>query len=267
MAIEFMNKEHQQNTVNCSQFEELLSDYLEKTLDGGRNKAVAAHALSCPLCHSLLNDVKESLAVCREIAAPALPMTRLEARILSKTNPLGAMACDDFEAHLTDYLDGFLPAAAFHRWERHASLCSTCEDLPGMVVRSIAACYTYKMDELAVPAGLHERILNLTSGSIKLDQPRSSWVSDTAEWIRGLRFPAAVPQLAPVAMILAFAFLMFGETVSADGTIAGIYQRSVELAGQTYQQSSAVWGGKPAETAPSTDPITGTTYVNGGEQK
>ena len=262
-----MNKEQHQNLVNCAQFEELLSDYLEKTLDGAANKAVAAHALSCPLCHSLLNELKESLAVCREIAAPALPMTRLEARILSKTKPKTAMACDDFESHLTDYLDGFLPAGAFHRWERHAALCSACEDLPGMVVRSIAACYTYKMDELAVPAGLHERILNLTSGSIQLEQEKSTWTKEAVEWIRGLRFPVAVPQLAPVAMILAFAFLMFGETVSADGTIAGIYQRSVELAGQTYQQSSAVWSGKPAEPVSSADPINGTTFVNDEEKK
>ena len=68
-------------------------------------------------------------------------------------------------------------------------------------------------------------------------------------------------------MILAFAFLMFGETVSADGTIAGIYQRSVELAGQTYQQSSAVWSGKPAEPVSSADPINGTTFVNDEEKK
>ena len=62
-------------------------------------------------------------------------------------------------------MDGFLPPTSFHRWERHAVLCNTCEDLPGMVVRSIAACYTYKMEELAVPAGLHERILNTTIGT------------------------------------------------------------------------------------------------------
>jgi anti-sigma factor RsiW len=260
-------KQEQQNKMNCSRFEELLSDYLEKTLDGASNKAVAAHALSCPLCHSLLNDVKESLAVCREIAAPALPMTRLEARILSKTAPQTSMACEDFEGHLTDYLDGFLPAGAFHRWERHAAMCQTCEDLPGMVVRSIAACYTYKMDELAVPAGLHEKILQSTIGSIELEAERTSWFKDAAEWIRNFKFPVAVPQLAPVAMILAFAFLMFGETVSADGTIEGIYQRGVELAGQTYQQSSAVWSGKPSEPVSSTEPVTGATYVNDEGQK
>ncbi|CAN5277677.1 hypothetical protein BH20ACI2_BH20ACI2_01270 [soil metagenome] len=260
-------EQEQEEIANCSQFEELLSDYLDKTLNGGAHKAVAAHALSCPLCHALLNDVKESLAVCREITAPAAPMTRLEARILTMTAPQTSMACDDFESHLTDYLDGFLPAGSFHRWERHAALCNSCEDLPGMVVRSIAACYTYKMEELAVPAGLHERILQSTIGTAESKEVKASWIKEAGEWVRGLRFPVAVPQLAPVAMILAFAFLMFGETVSADGTISGIYQRSVELAGQTYQQSSAVWSGKPAEPVTAGDPIAGTTYINNEEQK
>ena len=151
-----------QNTVNCSQFEELLTDYLDKALDATTNKSVAEHAIGCPLCHALLNDVKESLEACRAIAAPKMSMTRLEARVLSMTMPETAMTCEDFEGYLTDYLDGFLPAAIFHRWERHAVLCGTCEDLPGMVVRSIAACYTYKTDELPVPAGLHDRILEAT---------------------------------------------------------------------------------------------------------
>lgn len=229
--------------INCSQFEELLTDYLDKTLGTPVNSSVAAHALSCPLCHSLLNDVKESLDVCREIAAPVMPMTRLEARVLSMTMPETAMPCVDFEEYLTDYLDGFLPAAEFHRWERHAALCTSCEDLPGMVVRSIAACYTYKMDELAVPAGLHERIMNLTLGAIKLGEERPSLAGRISEWVSGLRLPIGIPQLAPVAMMLAFAFLVFSQTVSADGSLTGVYQKSVELAEQTYQQSAEAWKG------------------------
>ena len=60
-------------------------------------------------------------------------MTHLEARILSMTMPETAMSCDEFENLLTDYLDGFLPAQVFHRWERHAVLCEKCTDLPGEV--------------------------------------------------------------------------------------------------------------------------------------
>jgi len=257
-------KKEQQNIVNCSTFEELLTDYLDKTLDTVAHKAVAAHALSCPLCHTLLNDVKESLEACRNMSAPNSSVTRLEARVLSMTMPQTAMSCEDFEGYLTDYLDGFLPAASFHRWERHAALCTNCEDLPGMVVRSIAACYTYKMEELAVPAGLHVRILNLTIGTTKAEEVKMSWAAQAGEWIRGLGFPIGIPQLAPVAMMFLFAFFVFSQTVSADGTLAGVYTQSVELAEQTYQQSADAWNGKPSSLnqAPKQNPITGTTDIS-----
>lgn len=263
-----MNKE-QANIVSCSTFEELLTDYLDKTLESPAHKAVAAHAMRCPLCHSLLNDVKESLEVCRKITVPSVSVTKLEARVLSMTMPETAMACDDFECSLTDYLDGFLPASVFHRWERHAALCTGCEDLPGMVVRSIAACYTYKMDELAVPSGLQERILNLTMGTEKAAEVKASWASQIGEWMRGLSFPIGIPQLAPVAMMLTFAFLIFSQTVSADGSISGVYLTGVELAEQTFQQSADAWNGKPAvlDHAPKQDPITGTTDVSNEEKK
>ncbi len=253
--------------VNCSQFEELLTDYLDKTLEAAANTAVAEHALACPLCHSLLNDVKESLEVCREISAPASTLTRLEARVLSMTMPETAMACENFEDHLTDYLDGFLPAAVFHRWERHAALCTTCEDLPGMVVRSIGACYTYKMDELAVPAGLHQRILHLTLGTEQAREVKASLAARAGEWVRGLRFPVGIPQFAPVAMLLMIAFLVFSQTVSADGSLAGIYQRSLELAESTYQQSADAWNGKPVDAEKAGRPIDGTTTIANEEDK
>jgi len=262
-----MNTE-KQITVDCSQFEELLTDYLDKTLDASLQRSVAEHALACPLCHSLLNDVRESLDVCHAISAPKMSMTRLEARVLSMTMPETAMECEDFEGYLTDYLDGFLPANVFHRWERHAVLCNSCEDLPGMVVRSIAALYTYKMDELAVPLGLHDRILQSTIGTERAAEVRASWGARAAEWVRGLSFPVGIPQLAPVAMMLLFAFMFFSQTVSADGSFTSVYQKGVELAEETYKQSSEAWsGGKAAEQAPKQDPVSGTTFVDNEEKK
>ena len=123
-------KYENEKLITCQDFEEHLSDYLDKTLDGQMRKSVAAHALSCPLCHALLNEVKDALEGCHEISVPKTSTTKLEARILSMTMPETAMVCREFEDHLTDYLDGFLPAAVFHRWERHAVLCQDCTDLP-----------------------------------------------------------------------------------------------------------------------------------------
>lgn len=259
----------QRDVMNCTQFEELLSEYLDKTLDAAVNKSVAAHALACPLCHTLLNDVKESLELCRTVAMPASSVTRLEARVISMTMPQTAMACDDFENYLTDYLDGFLPANVFHRWERHAALCNACEDLPGMVVRSIAACYTYKMEELAVPAGLHERILNITLGTARVEEVKPSLAARAGEWVRGLRWPIAVPQLAPLALMFMLAFFVFSQTVSADGSLSGVYQKGVELAAATYEQSSEALNGKPQSANQSIrqDPISGTTDVSNEDNK
>ena len=264
-----MMKKEQDSIINCSRFEELLTDYLDKTLENGVNTAVAEHALACPLCHALLNEVKESLEVCRNIAVPSAPVTRLEARVLSMTMPETAMTCDDFESYLTDYLDGFLPATSFHRWERHAALCTGCEDLPGMVVRSIAACYTYKLDELAVPAGLNQRIINLTSALGQPKANKASWTSQARDWVKGLRWPIGIPQVGAVATMLMFAFLVFSQTVSADGSLAGVYQKSVELAEQTYQQSADALNGKPVQInqTPAQEPISGTTTVANEENK
>ena len=257
------------NTINCTRFEELLTDYLDRTLDSTTNAAVGEHALSCPLCHTLLNDVKESLELCRTVAAPKVSMTHLEARVLSMTMPETAMGCPEFEEYLTDYMDGFLPAQVFHRWERHAVLCNTCTDLPGMVVRSIAACYTYKMDELEVPEGLHDRIMQATVGTHRLHAGKPSFATRLGDWVKGLSFPIPIPQLAPVAMLLLVAFLAFSQVVSAENSpITGVYRQGIELAEQTYQQSAVAWAGKPVDLNqnPNQQPVNG-TYVNNEEQK
>ena len=255
--------------IDCLEFEGHLTDYLDKALDKRTQSAVAAHALRCPLCHALLNEVKDALAVCREISVPKQSLTGLEARIISMTAPEKAMSCEKFEEHLTDYLDGFLPANVFHRWERHAVLCEKCTDLPGEVVRSIAACYSYKLEEMPLPEGLHAKILQSTIGTVKAETVKSSWAQQFGEWVRGLSFPMPIPQLASVSMMLLFAFLLLSQTVSADGSMSGVYQKSYELAEQTYQQSANVWKGAP-ENLPNggakQEPIQG-TFVNQEESK
>ena len=253
--------------IHCSEFEEVLTDYLDSSLDRQTHKAVAAHALRCPLCHTLLNEVKEALELCHEISVPKFSMAKLEAGILLKTAPETAMVCEQFEDHLTDYMDGFLPALVFHRWERHAVLCEKCTDLPGAVVRSIAACYTYKMEELPMPAGLHQKILQATIGTTEAEAVKPYWTSQIMEWMRGLSFPIPMPQLAPVAMIMLFAVLIFSQSVSADSSISGVYEKSIEMAGQTYKQGADIMlGEKVIELKSNQEPIKG-TFIKDEESK
>lgn len=249
--------------INCSKFEELLSDYLDLTLEKQTQTAMAEHALKCPLCHSLLNEVKNALEVCHEITVPSSSITKLEAKILTATMPETGLSCLEFEEHLTDYLDGFLPAAVFHRWERHAVLCEKCTDLPGEVVRSLATLVSYKSAELELPQNLHAKILQSTIGTENAAKVKASGFNQFGEWIRSWNFPISIPQLAPVAMMLIFAFVILTQTVSADGSISGVYQKSLELAQETYKQSSEMVGGEKNSGQKTRPEPTEGTFVNG----
>ena len=114
----------------CAEFEDRLTDYLDGALAADVLRAMGEHALRCPVCHDLLNEVKNTIRACRTAEAPQ-PSVELEASILLHTAPETVMTCEEFEDYLTDYLDGFLPAALYHRWERHAALCECCTNLPG----------------------------------------------------------------------------------------------------------------------------------------
>ncbi len=177
----------------CNDFEDRMTDYLDGVLEPDMHKAFAEHALRCPVCHETLSEVKNTMLSCRAANGLETP-EELEARILLSTMPETAMTCEDFEEFLTDYLDGFLPASLYHRWERHAVLCARCTELPGEVV--------------------------------------------LASWLRVWLDPIISPQLATVATMLLVAVFVLTNTVSADGSISGVYSASLRLAERSYAGGS-----------------------------
>ena len=221
----------------CNEFEDQLTDYLDGALSLQANKDFAEHAMRCPVCHDLLGEVKNTLLACSASEAPPAG-AGLEARILLTTIPESALTCSEFEEHLTDYLDGFLLAPLYHRWERHAAMCASCSELPGDVVRAIGACYTYKQDELTVPAGLEARILQSTIGNVLPQQVRAPFTSRLIEWVRGALDPIVSPQLASVATMLLVSVFVLTNTVSTDGSVGGIYHASLKLAERTAGSAS-----------------------------
>jgi len=251
----------------CADFENSLSDYFDGTLNVETHQAFVEHAMRCPVCHDLLSEVKNTLQACAVTAVPE-PSAELEARILLRTMPATLMACNEFEEYLTDYLDGFLPAALYHRWERHAALCEQCTDLPGEVVRAIGACYTYIGEEKPVPAGLEARILQATLGAGGLETLRESFTTRLAAGLRLWLDPIVSPQLATVATMLLVAVFVLTSTVSADGSISGMYSASLRLARQTYV-GGATTAVKGAELSDDLKQIAGsvTELVSKGSQK
>jgi len=223
----------------CVDFESLLTDYIEGVVGPETNKLMGEHAMRCPICHETLSAVRSTMEACRTAAVPP-PSLELEARILQRTVPDSVMTCDEFEELLTEYLDGFLPAHSYHRWERHAALCDSCTELPGAVVRAIGACYTYISEEKPVPAGLNERILQATLGTVTAQEIKAPWRSRAASRFRLWLDPIMSPQLATVATMLLAAVLVLSSTVSADGSIGGVYNAGLQLAERTTGQTQAL---------------------------
>jgi hypothetical protein len=232
----------------CVDFESLLTDYIEGVVGPETNKLMGEHAMRCPICHETLSAVRSTLQACRTATVPP-PSLDLEARILQKTVPDTAMKCEEFEELLTEYLDGFLPANLYHRWERHAALCDSCTELPGAVVRSIGACYTYISEEKPVPAGLNERILQATLGTVTPQEVKAPWRSRAASRFRLWLDPIMSPQLATVATMLLAAVLVLSSTVSADGSIGGVYNAGLQLAKRTSGQTQVLSGELPPATS------------------
>src|SRR5918993_1451642 len=207
----------------CVEFEDRLTDYLDGALEVETQRVFAEHALRCPVCHELLNEVKNALTECRASAPPP-----------------PSMSCAESEEHLTDSLDGFLPAALYHRWERHAALCESCTELPGQVVRAIGACYSYISEERPLPVGLHERILQATLGTTEAERVRAPLPSRVAALLRDWLDAIVQPQLATVATMILVAVLVGTTTISDDGSIGGMYRASLRLAARTANQTDGL---------------------------
>jgi len=107
-------------------------------------------------------------------------------------------------------------------------------------VRAIGACYTYISEERPLPEGLNERILQATLGTVSPQEIKAPWRARVASRFRLWLDPIISPQLVTVAMMLLVAILVLTNTVSADGSIGGVYDAGLQLAERTSAQSKSL---------------------------
>jgi predicted anti-sigma-YlaC factor YlaD len=60
--------------MQCSRFEEQLSDYLDGTLAKSDGAGFREHALSCRACRALMDEIKGALNECRQDDAVDVPL-------------------------------------------------------------------------------------------------------------------------------------------------------------------------------------------------
>ena len=228
--------------MDCRKFEGALSDYFDGLLAPEIATQFRAHSLQCRGCRSLMDDVKTAISACREqdeIDTPQL----LETTLTAIPAEHQALSCSGFEELVTEFLDGFVPAPTYHRFEKHAEECTDCSTLLTGVVYAVAACHlVHTFEEVDIAEPVLARLIEI------MPERKPGLARRVAD-----RFAALAGQLIPrptqsarwtfaTAASLSFAtfaLLLFG--FSDDGTIAGIYRQAHVKASELYTQGADVY--------------------------
>ena len=228
--------------MKCNVFEEKLSDYFDGLLAANDASLFRAHALQCRGCRALMDEVGETIQICgqqEELETPATLEMALEA--ISVEHAI--IGCDGFEALITEFLDGFVPAPCYHRFEEHAAACNACSTLLTDVVYAVAACHSvHTFEEVEVPAAFLETLLGIIPAArLSLTRRFGFQLGRIADRLipnpaRTARWSFATSVTLAVA-ILAFLFLGFSD----DGTVAGIYRQAHVRASELYSQGTDVY--------------------------
>jgi hypothetical protein len=189
-----------------------------------------------------MDDVKAAITVCKrqdELEPSALLATSLA----SIPGEHAALGCSGFEELITEFLDGFVPAPTYHRFEEHAETCDDCSNLLTGVVYAVAACHSvHTFEEVEVP----EVLFSSLEAMMPAQKPGfTRRVADRFASLAEHLIPRAtqnarwtIATAASLAFAM-FAFLLFG--FSDDGTVAGVYRQAHVRASEVYTQGADIY--------------------------
>ncbi len=135
------------------------------------------------------------------------------------------MQCNEFDALLTDAIDGVLSGTQLHRFQVHASSCKACGPL--LAEAEAGRDWLKGLTEVEPPASLVNNILVSTTGvdtqrlraAVRAPQPHISWLERAQAWIFGSLEPVWATVRQPrFAMSFGMAFF----ALSVGLTVAGV---------------------------------------------
>jgi anti-sigma factor RsiW len=232
----------QSYSMDCNRFEDALSDYFDGFLAPGDATLFRAHALQCRECRSLMDGVKAAIDACRQQdeLEPPVPLQTSLAAIPAEH---GALGCDGFEELITEFLDSFVPAPTYHRFEEHAEKCDECSTLLTGVVYAVAACHSvHTFEEVEVTELLLARLIAMMPERTPSLARR---VADRFAAFAGHLIPRATQSArwtfatAASLAFATFALLLFG--FSDDGTVTGIYRQAHVKVSELYTRGADVY--------------------------
>ncbi len=228
--------------MDCNRFESLLSDYFDGLLVPGEAALFRTHSLQCRACRSLMDDVKAAISDCRQQddLEPPLPLQTALSAIPAEH---GALGCNGFEELITEFLDGFVPAQTYHRFEQHTEECDRCSTLLTGVVYAVAGCHSvHTFEEVEVAEPVLARLIAIMPERAPSVAHR---IADRFAAFAGHLLPGTTQSArwtfatAASLAFATFAVLLFG--FSDDGTVNGIYRQAHVKISELYTQGSDVY--------------------------
>jgi hypothetical protein len=228
--------------VVCQEFESLFVEYLDGSLEPRTSSRVAAHALRCRSCRALLDDVKARLREDSEVE-PLDARPGLARSLESIPGGRPSIECARFEENITEFLDGFVPARAYRRFQSHSAECDSCSELLTDVVYAVAACHSvHTYEELDVPDSLTKRLL-LLGGCPRPAPTAGRWLKKHN--ILMTRMDRLITRkIARWSMLAAATWFVLLLGFSDDLSLNGIYRQVQVKAGELYTQGLDIYAAK-----------------------
>jgi predicted anti-sigma-YlaC factor YlaD len=148
--------------MDCSRFEELISDYLDCGMARPDRRGFCEHLLACRPCHLLFNDVRAAIDGCYEWKeSQTLEITmgaEVERRILDATTAGEMLSCRALDALISDYFDGLIEGEYEMVFKEHFEACEGCRRLVEGLRESLE-----EHESVETPDELYNRIFAATS--------------------------------------------------------------------------------------------------------
>src|SRR5215831_20442926 len=131
--------------MECTSFQDSISDYLDDALETRARAEFAAHRLRCTGCRTLFSDVRTTVSVLNGMARESVEESEsLTSRILAATTAGEMLSCSAFDNLIERYFDGVILAPTFQTFQAHFDQCNKCRRLLGGIEEAIAICREVK---------------------------------------------------------------------------------------------------------------------------
>lgn len=236
--------------MNCQQFQDQLSEYLEGELPGAHRAECAAHRLYCPSCRALYQEVRgvvdalRGLAVSEaedhhpENASPAAagqPPHPLSERILAATTMGEMVSCPGFDRLIEQYYDGVLLAPAHLALQDHFDRCPGCRQMMHGIESAILLCQEARRHPVELPSGWVDRMVARTRALLPEPGPsRNVEVADASPRLARGWLPILSRDLATALLMLAASSLLI---LVRFGSVEGLASHAETQAGLWVTQS------------------------------